>query len=80
MTAEKYRDNGRPMTPKQYRNAMKCLGFSSHRAMAEFLGISLRSSHGYANGEPIPTATAMPLRLMHAIAQNGVSRRDWNRY
>ena len=31
---------------------------------AEFLDISLRTSHGYANGDPIPEAIAKLLRLM----------------
>lgn len=51
------------MTPKQYRAALAALGLSQAGA-ADFLGISTRSSHGYANGAPIPKAIAMLLRLM----------------
>ena len=31
---------------------------------AEFLNVSLRTAHGYANGRPIPESTAKLLRLM----------------
>jgi hypothetical protein len=31
---------------------------------AKFLGCSIRSSHGYANSEPIPEPIAKLLRLM----------------
>lgn len=51
------------MTRNQYRAALAALGLSQAGA-AEFLGISIRSSHGYANGEPIPEPTAKLLRLM----------------
>lgn len=51
------------MTATQYRTALDRLGFTQAGA-AEFLGISIRSSHGYANGEPIPQAIGKLLRLM----------------
>lgn len=51
------------MTPNQYRTALERLGLTQETA-AEFLGVSLRTSHGYANGSPIPKTTAMLLRLM----------------
>jgi DNA-binding XRE family transcriptional regulator len=51
------------MTPNQYRTALERLGLTQDSA-AEFLGVSLRTSHGYANGSPIPEATAKLLRLM----------------
>jgi transcriptional regulator with XRE-family HTH domain len=51
------------MTANQFRAALKNLGLSQARA-AEFLKISLRTAHGYANGEPIPKPTAKLLRLM----------------
>ena len=51
------------MTPNQYRAAIDSLGLTQAGA-AEFLGISLRSSWGYANGEPIPEGYAKLLRLM----------------
>ena len=41
--------------------------------MAEFLRISPRSSHGYANGEPIPKVIAIPLRLMYAIVKKAIA-------
>jgi hypothetical protein len=52
------------MTANQYRTALDKLGLSQGAA-ADFLGISIRTSHGYANGEtPIPEAIAKLLRLM----------------
>lgn len=51
------------MTASQYRAALARLALTQGEA-AIFLGISIRSSHGYANGEPIPEAIAKLLRLM----------------
>jgi DNA-binding XRE family transcriptional regulator len=51
------------MTPNQYRTALERLGLTQETA-AQFLDVSLRTSHGYANGSPIPEATAKLLRLM----------------
>lgn len=52
------------MTPNQYRKALEALELSQVRA-AEFLGISGRTSQGYALGEyPVPEAIAKLLRLM----------------
>lgn len=51
------------MTPNQYRTALERLGLTQDSA-AEFLGVSLRTSHGYANGAVIPETTAKLLRLM----------------
>lgn len=51
------------MTPSQYRAALDRLDLTQAGA-AEFLGISIRSAHGYANGDPIPEAIAKLLRLM----------------
>ena len=51
------------MTANQYRIALDALGLSQDAA-ADFLGIALRTSHGYANGSPIPEAIAKLLRLM----------------
>ncbi len=51
------------MTANQYRAAMDKLGLSQAGA-AEFLGIGIRTSHGYANGEAIPEPIAKLLRLM----------------
>lgn len=51
------------MNQNQYRIALERLGLTQETA-AEFLGVSLRTSHGYANGSPIPKTTAILLRLM----------------
>ena len=52
------------MTPTQYRTSIKTLGLSQHRA-ADWLGISPRTSQGYALGEyPVPEPTAKLLRLV----------------
>lgn len=52
------------MTANQYRKAIEALGLSQHRA-AEFLGVSPRTSQGYALDEyPVPEAIAKLLRLM----------------
>jgi hypothetical protein len=51
------------MTKAQYRAALDALGLSQGDA-AEFLGVTVRTSHGYANGASIPTAIAKLLRLM----------------
>ena len=54
---------GLDMTANQYRAALSALGLSQAGA-ADFLGIGIRTSHGYANGEPIPEPTAKLFRLM----------------
>ena len=51
------------MTANQYRSVLDKLGLTQAGA-AEFLGVSIRTSHGYANGEPIPDRYAKLLRLM----------------
>jgi hypothetical protein len=51
------------MTKDQYRDAIGRLGLNQVSA-AKFLGISIRTSHGYANGETIPRAIELLLRLM----------------
>lgn len=52
------------MTADQYRKALEKLGLSQAKA-GEFLGVSLRTSQGYALGEyPIPEGYAKLLRLM----------------
>lgn len=53
---------GRYMTTKQYRDAIAQLGLSQGTA-AKWMGISIRTSHGYANGEVIPKSVAELLRL-----------------
>ena len=51
------------MTAKQYRAMLDYFDLSQAE-MAEFLGVSVRTSHGYANGSPIPAATVRLLKLM----------------
>ena len=51
------------MTANQFRNALDSLDLSQARA-AEWLKLSIRAVHGYANGAPIPEPTAKLLRLM----------------
>lgn len=51
------------MTPNQYRAALARLGLTQAEA-ADFLGISVRTSNGYANGLPIREGDAKLLRLM----------------
>ena len=51
------------MTAKQYRAVLAKLGLTQAGA-AELLGVSIRTSHGYANGDPIPEGYAKLLRLM----------------
>lgn len=52
------------MTANQYKKAIEALGLSQVRA-GEFLGVSPRTSQGYALGEyPVPEAIAKLLRLM----------------
>lgn len=52
-----------PLTSKQYRAALAALGLSQGQA-AEFLGVGIRTAHGYANDRPIPEAVAKLLRVM----------------
>jgi predicted transcriptional regulator len=54
---------GMGMTPAQFRAALEKLGLSQVEA-AEFLGVSTRAAHGYANGWPIREGDAKLLRLM----------------
>jgi DNA-binding transcriptional regulator YiaG len=52
------------LTANQYRAALATLGLSQAKAAA-FLGVSLRSSSGWARGEyPVPIAIAKLLKLM----------------
>lgn len=51
------------MTPRQFKAALAALEITQETA-AEVLGVSLRTINGYANGAPIPLATAKLLRLM----------------
>lgn len=51
------------MTANQYHAALDALGLTQASA-AKFLGVSVRTSHGYANGNHIPEGYAKLLRLM----------------
>lgn len=57
------------MTAKQYRDAIKSLGLTQGEA-AKWMGIGIRTSHGYANGELIPEAVAKLLRLCIKLKLN----------
>lgn len=53
----------RPMTPTQYKAAIKALGLAQEAA-GVWLGIGKRTSQGYALGEyPVPEPVAKLLRL-----------------
>ena len=51
------------MIANQFRKALDDLGLTQGEA-ADWLGISIRAVHGYANDAPIPEPTAKLLRLM----------------
>jgi hypothetical protein len=52
------------MTPKQYTAALQALGLTQ-KAAGELLGVSLRTSQGYAIGDyRVPDGYAKLLRLM----------------
>jgi len=52
------------MSKRQYKEAIAALGLSQERA-GDWLGISPRTSQGYAIGErPVPIPTVMLLRLL----------------
>jgi hypothetical protein len=51
------------MTPTQYKTALERLGLTQISA-AQFLKVSIRTSHAYANSGPIPEAVGKLLRLM----------------
>jgi DNA-binding XRE family transcriptional regulator len=51
------------MTSHQYRNALDRLELTQESA-AQFLGVSIRTSHTYANGGAIPESVAIALKLM----------------
>lgn len=48
------------MTSTQYRTALAALGLTQAGA-AELMGISVRTSNGYANGWPIPKLVTLYL-------------------
>ncbi len=48
------------MTANQYRATLAALGLTQ-AGVAQHLGISVRTSHGYANGTPIPTVVQIAL-------------------
>jgi hypothetical protein len=51
------------MTGAQYMSALESLELNQVSAAA-FLQISVRTSHGYANGQRIPRAVQLLLKLM----------------
>lgn len=50
------------MTAAQYRKVLKDLGITQAKA-AEFLCVTIRTAHGYANGQRIPGGLAKLLRF-----------------
>lgn len=50
------------MSADDYREAIAALGLTQDSAAA-FLGVSLRTAHGYANAQPVPLYVAKLLRL-----------------
>jgi hypothetical protein len=63
----------KPMNADEYRSATEKLGIGTQDRSAAFLDVSLRTSHGYANGAPIPKPVAMLLRMM---IKHGISPED----
>jgi hypothetical protein len=57
------------MNAKEYSAAIKQMGLSQVKA-AKWLGIGIRTSHGYANGELIPEYIAKLLRLCVKLKLN----------
>jgi len=51
------------MTAEQYRAALVRLAMDQGEAAA-FLGVTVRTSHGYANGQPIPRSVELALQMM----------------
>lgn len=51
------------MTPTQFRAALDRLSLTQGEA-ATLLGVSLRTTHGYANGEPIPRSISLCLQML----------------
>lgn len=60
------------MAEMSYRELIKRLKMSQKEA-ATFLGVSLRSSHAYANGEPVPLGF---MKLLRLILLTGLDSRD----
>lgn len=58
------------MTSNQYTTICNRLGLSTQGKQAAFLGVSLRTAHGYENGSTIPEATAKLLRLVDRLKIN----------
>ena len=55
----------RKMTSNQFRAALEALGLNQSSAVP-VLGKSIRSIHGYANGEPIPNSVRLHLEALKA--------------
>lgn len=68
-TARKFTGSVKPMDGAEYRIKIQALGLTQDNA-AHFLDIALRTSHGYANGDPVPRSVALLLRAMirHKLA------------
>lgn len=53
----------RTMSKNEFRRALESLGMTQ-AAGAEFLGVSTRSAHGWANGAEIPISVQKLLRTV----------------
>ncbi len=54
------------MKQTEYNRLCDRLGLHKQGEQADFLGVAIRTAHGYANGATIPEAVAKLLRLMDA--------------
>lgn len=52
------------MTSAQFKAACAAVGLDTQGKAAAFLGVSIRTANGYANGGAIPVAVAKLLRVM----------------
>jgi Helix-turn-helix len=58
------------MTSAEYRDVLDLLGLTQAE-MAELLGVSIRTAHGYANGARIPEPVARFLALTLSLYERG---------
>lgn len=60
------------MSPKEYRDALLRLGWSSHSTSASNLGVSLSMSYRYASGRsPVSFTVARLLRSLIRLGEFG---------
>jgi transcriptional regulator with XRE-family HTH domain len=58
------------MTSAEYRDVLDLLALTQAQ-MAELLGVSIRTAHGYANGARIPEPVARLLALTLSLYERG---------